>query len=197
MSLTDMPRAKRPGTGSSRPARRVWRLPTSLGSYLPLRSRVVSIATGPSSVSRVFGVEPLRLLPAPARLRLAGPVAEVLGQLGAQRRLDHSAGEPRHQAARPHHLLGLEPLRRPFKLLGRQPGGPVDDLLGRAAGARTAPAPRPVDLCRPGPEGQAIRPELPRPAGSPRPSDALRWAAVEASQQAWRLTTPGIGLRRH
>jgi hypothetical protein len=40
-------------------------LRTIFGSKLPLRSRGVSISTGPLSVTSVFGVEPLRVFPAP------------------------------------------------------------------------------------------------------------------------------------
>jgi hypothetical protein len=40
-------------------------LGTNLGSKLPARSRGVSIGTGPTSVSSVFGVDPLRAFGAP------------------------------------------------------------------------------------------------------------------------------------
>jgi hypothetical protein len=61
-------------TFSSKPTQRVWRLPTILGSKVPLRSRGERIRTGPWS-------------------RLAGRVAEVLGQLGLQRALQQPSGE--------------------------------------------------------------------------------------------------------
>ena len=54
-----------PGTRSSRPASRVWRLRTNCGSKLPSRSRGVLISTVPSSMRKRFEVEPLRLLPVP------------------------------------------------------------------------------------------------------------------------------------
>jgi hypothetical protein len=62
---------------------------------------------------------------------LAGRIAQVLGQLGAQRRLDDPAGELRQQAARARDLLGLKPLQRLLELLARQQTGQaIGQLLG-------------------------------------------------------------------
>ena len=55
----------------------------------------------------------------------------MLGQLGAQRGLDHSAGELRQKAARAGDLLRFEPLHHVLERLGRQqPRETVDDFSG-------------------------------------------------------------------
>jgi len=52
---------------------------------------------------------------------------QTLGKLGAQRGLDHPAGQLRQQAARAGDLLGLKALQRVLQRPGRQqPGEPVD-----------------------------------------------------------------------
>ena len=67
-----------------------------------------------------------------ARRRLPGLVAKVLGQLGAQRGLDHPARQLREQAARAGNLLGLKAVQCVLQLLGgQQSGQPVSELLGR------------------------------------------------------------------
>ena len=65
MSRVVIPRAYIATIFSSKPAKRRWRFLTICGSKLPWRSRGASILTGPCSVSKVFGVIPLRALPAP------------------------------------------------------------------------------------------------------------------------------------
>jgi hypothetical protein len=68
---------------------------------------------------------------APGR-RLPGLVAQVLGELGAQRRLDHAAGELREQAARASDLLRLETFQRLLELLAQQQAGQaIRHLPGR------------------------------------------------------------------
>jgi hypothetical protein len=54
-------------------------LRTICGSKLPLRSRGTARSTAPTSVSTVFGVDPLRLLPLPrpAALSFAGHLRSV------------------------------------------------------------------------------------------------------------------------
>ena len=93
---------------SSNPSKRRWRLRTICGSKLPSRSRGVVDPTGPCSVSSVFGVDPLRVLPVPpgGACRL---VAEVVGQLDLHR-----------------------PLHQPLRQLAEQPARPDDLLLVRA-----------------------------------------------------------------
>ena len=55
---------------------------------------------------------------------------EVLGQLGAQRRLDHPARQLREQPAGPGDVFGLKALQCVLKRLGRkQAGEPVDRRL--------------------------------------------------------------------
>jgi hypothetical protein len=68
MSRTVIPPAYSETIISSRPPARRAPLGTSRGSKLPCRSRGVSSGTAPTSVNRVFGVEPLREfgLPRPA-----------------------------------------------------------------------------------------------------------------------------------
>jgi hypothetical protein len=58
----------------------------------------------------------------------------MLGQLGAERGLDHPAGQLGHQPARGGHLVGLETLERPLELLlGNSPTRRSGDLLRRPA----------------------------------------------------------------
>src|SRR6478672_7855722 len=65
ISRAVMPRAYRLKILSSKPSNRVCPLAISCGSKLPARSRGIDISTSPSSVSTVFELVPLRLLPLP------------------------------------------------------------------------------------------------------------------------------------
>jgi len=65
MSRVVMPRAYRAMIRSLKPLSRVWPLRTICGSKLPARSRGTARSTAPISVSTVFPVLPLRLLPDP------------------------------------------------------------------------------------------------------------------------------------
>ena len=97
MSPTDSPRAYSARILSSNPAKRRWRFLTSLGSKLLSRSRGVRIATGPCSLTSVFGVEPLRVFPAPRRLQMR-LVTEMVGQLDLYRPLQQTLGQLRQNA---------------------------------------------------------------------------------------------------
>ena len=67
-----------------------------------------------------------------ARRRLPGPIAQMLGQLGAQRRLDHPAGELRHQPAGTGDLVRLESVQRVLqRVVGQQPREPIARLINR------------------------------------------------------------------
>ena len=67
-----------------------------------------------------------------ARRRVPGRIAEVLGQLGSERRLDHATGKLRKQAAGTGDLLGLKALHRLLELLaGQQAAQAIDDVGGR------------------------------------------------------------------
>jgi hypothetical protein len=65
MSRVVIPRAYSAMIRSLNPFSRVWPLRTICGSKLPLRSRGTARSTAPTSVSTVFPVVPLRLLPDP------------------------------------------------------------------------------------------------------------------------------------
>jgi hypothetical protein len=68
----------------------------------------------------------------PALRHAARRMPEMLGQLGAERRLDHSARELRQQAARPRDVIGIEALQRVLERVRRQElGEPVDRRLRR------------------------------------------------------------------
>ena len=61
----------------------------------------------------------------------------MLGQLGAERRLDHPPGQLRDEATGPRDLVGLKALQGVLeRLSGQQTSEPVDDLLGWASGRR-------------------------------------------------------------
>src|SRR3954452_11418427 len=63
-------------------------------------------------------------------------VAQMLGQLRPQRRLDHAPGELGQQPAGPGDLIGLKALQRVLQRLGRQhPGEPVDNGIRRTLSA--------------------------------------------------------------
>jgi hypothetical protein len=74
-------------------------LPTGWGSNVPLRSRGV-VTCGPELDLHRLGRVAAAIVAGAARRRLPGRVAQLLGQLGAQRRLDHAARELRNEAAR-------------------------------------------------------------------------------------------------
>ncbi len=65
MSRVDKPRAYSARILSSNPSKRRCPFLTICGWNVALRSRGVSISTGPCSVASVFAVEPLRVLPTP------------------------------------------------------------------------------------------------------------------------------------
>jgi hypothetical protein len=68
----------------------------------------------------------------PARRRLPRRVAEVLGQLGAQRGLDHATGELAKHPARTGDLIGVKALQRLLELVaGQQTGQTPRHLPGR------------------------------------------------------------------
>ena len=127
---------RRRAPGSGRPAR-----PAGSGAWPPAgleaarRGRAACvISTGPSSVWTVLAVDAVAVVAGPAGRRLAGRIAQVLGQLGAQRGLDHPARELRQQPARAGDLLRAQgPSARPR---ARRPA------TGRRAGRqRSAGAP--------------------------------------------------------
>jgi hypothetical protein len=111
----------------------------ALGDQLRLE-RALAVARSPDVDRPELGLHRLRRravadVAGAAGRRLPGRVAQVLAQLGAERRLDHTPGELRHKPARPGYLVGLKPLQRPLELLGgQQTGEPVGDLLGRRGG---------------------------------------------------------------
>jgi len=66
----------------------------------------------------------------PARRRLPRRVAEVLGQLGAQRGLDHPARQLGHQPPRAGDLIRPEALQRVLqRIVGQQPREPIACVL--------------------------------------------------------------------
>ena len=74
-------------------------------------------------------------------------MAEVLGHLGLQRRLDDPAGQLGQQPARAGELLGLKALDGVIqRLLGQQPGEAVDDLLRRLLGSAPPACGRRLDF---------------------------------------------------
>jgi hypothetical protein len=89
-----------------------------------------------------LGVHTLRrravaVIARPAGRRLAGRKTQMLGQLGAQRRLEHPASEPRDQPTRAGDLLRRQTGQRVLQRLRRQqPREPVDDLLTGTLGHR-------------------------------------------------------------
>jgi hypothetical protein len=83
---------------------------------------------GPQRLGRV----PVAVVAGAARRRLPRRVAQVLGQLGAQRRLQHPAGELAHQPTRPSDLLRPQSLQRILeRVVGQQAREPIPDLLNR------------------------------------------------------------------
>jgi hypothetical protein len=79
-----------------------------------------------------LGRTPIADVAPPSRRPLAGRVAQVLGQLGTQRRLDHPAGQLRQHAARPDDLFRRQAPQRVLELSRRQqPGEPIDDVNDR------------------------------------------------------------------
>ena len=78
---------------------------------MPSRSRGTSMRSGPSSVSTVLPLAPLRWLLGVLGLGRPGPVAQVMRQLGTQGTLDqrllerHRGGIDRLRAHRPGHEL--------------------------------------------------------------------------------------------
>ena len=133
MSRTLMPCAYRLMIMSSRPPEtRPDRLGTSSGSNVPARSRGTSRRTGPIPVCTFLLIVPLREFP---ELRPAGScrvIAQVRGQLGLQRPLQHRLDQlaqhasPRRSAAAPRPRPATAPAARP------------------AAGHRSAPATAPA-----------------------------------------------------
>jgi hypothetical protein len=92
----------------------------------------------------------------------------MLGQLGAQRRLDHPARELREQSARSGDPLGLQALQRVLELRRRQQSR--EPFTGRFNGTLVNPGAKTItimiDLCFvvtvafPGPKGSVGHPDL-------------------------------------
>jgi hypothetical protein len=79
-----------------------------------------------------LGGRPVADVAGAARRRLPERIAQMAGQLGPQRGLDHPARELRQQPARARDLLRLEPLERVLERLGgQQLGEPVDLPRGK------------------------------------------------------------------
>src|SRR5215210_7866959 len=138
----------------------------------------------------------------PARGRLPGRIAQVAGQLGTQRRLEHPAGELAHQAARPGDLLGPKPLQRVVKgVVGQQPREAIANLLNRTlvSGGPRRPIPTELDLLHG--HGWLSRPQGPR--RSPRPHTEHRTdphvkqvpgRKTDVSDAAWLCRLAEAGL---
>ena len=102
---------------------------------------------GPEVGLHRLGRVPVAVIAGTARGRLPGRIAQVLGQLGAQRRLQHPARELAHQPARPGDLLRPEPLQRVLqRVLGQQPREPIPNLLNRTLGHRGTRRSIPLNL---------------------------------------------------
>ena len=93
----------------------------------------------PQLALHCLGRVPVTEVAGAARGRLPRRVAEVLGQLGAQRGLDHTAGELRDQPARTGDLIGLKALQRVLQSVGgQQPLQPLARVIDGTLGPHRA-----------------------------------------------------------
>ena len=170
-----------------------------------LRRRAHLIRLRTSAINRTFGL-----------LRRSGACGATSPRCASPARSTSSpsTASRRSGCSRSRTLLGviddldrqLAPLERELRPLARSderarllmtiPG--VAELLALTLAAeigdiaRFPSAAQARRLLRPGAERSSSPARARAPAGSPRPAPTtLRWAAVEASQHAWRPTTPG------
>src|SRR4029450_4720100 len=109
----------------------------ALGHELGIEA-AVTVARGAARPRPELGLPRLpgravAMVAGPARRRLPRRVAEVLGQLGAQRGLDHATGELAKHPARTGDLIGVKALQRLLELVaGQQTGQTLRRARGRA-----------------------------------------------------------------
>jgi len=104
-------------------------------AHQPRFKRPVAVARRLDRDRTEFGLHrlgrvPVAVIAGSARRRLPRRTAQMLGQLGAQRRLDHAPGKLGNQPTGPGDLVRIEPLQRVLqRIIGQQPREPIASLL--------------------------------------------------------------------